>query len=53
MVPKRQAMADGQISGFRAVLFRMVPKLPNSLWMAAYRFRAVLFRMVPKHDRNV
>ena len=34
--------------GFRAVLFRMVPKLPNSLWMAAYRFRAVLFRMVPK-----
>ena len=34
--------------GFRAVLFRMVPK-PCS-WCAAisHRFRAVLFRMVPK-----
>ena len=34
--------------GFRAVLFRMVPKL----WMPPFalerRFRAVLFRMVPK-----
>lgn len=34
--------------GFRAVLFRMVPK-PNSLHLQSeLRFRAVLFRMVPK-----
>ena len=35
--------------GFRAVLFRMVPK-PAILWIAVPKgFRAVLFRMVPKH----
>ena len=34
--------------GFRAVLFRMVPKLLNFRNSGTYRFRAVLFRMVPK-----
>ena len=34
--------------GFRAVLFRMVPKLEVKLRADDVRFRAVLFRMVPK-----
>ena len=34
--------------GFRAVLFRMVPKLAALKESLASRFRAVLFRMVPK-----
>ena len=34
--------------GFRAVLFRMVPKLLSSPPAIPVRFRAVLFRMVPK-----
>ena len=34
--------------GFRAVLFRMVPKQKGILYCKAVRFRAVLFRMVPK-----
>ena len=34
--------------GFRAVLFRMVPKQPNRLYINGSGFRAVLFRMVPK-----
>ncbi len=34
--------------GFRAVLFRMVPKLSNGRKREYMRFRAVLFRMVPK-----
>ena len=34
--------------GFRAVLFRMVPKPPNTMKLLQRRFRAVLFRMVPK-----
>ena len=33
---------------FRAVLFRMVPKLLNGAFEATAGFRAVLFRMVPK-----
>ena len=37
--------------GFRAVLFRMVPKLKEHLAMIAACFRAVLFRMVPKHEK--
>ena len=39
--------------GFRAVLFRMVPKLEFLPSVISYGFRAVLFRMVPKrhgHD---
>ena len=35
--------------GFRAVLFRMVPKQIASLIRLVTSFRAVLFRMVPKH----
>ena len=34
--------------GFRAVLFRMVPKLDNHDIQNQACFRAVLFRMVPK-----
>ena len=34
--------------GFRAVLFRMVPKQLTLLFVLASCFRAVLFRMVPK-----
>ncbi len=34
--------------GFRAVLFRMVPKLKALQIWPLRRFRAVLFRMVPK-----
>ena len=36
--------------GFRAVLFRMVPKHFNPNKISEFCFRAVLFRMVPKHD---
>ena len=36
------------LRGFRAVLFRMVPKHENIEAIKALRFRAVLFRMVPK-----
>ena len=36
--------------GFRAVLFRMVPKPASVKSLKALCFRAVLFRMVPKHD---
>ena len=35
--------------GFRAVLFRMVPKPINSSNEPTFCFRAVLFRMVTKH----
>ena len=35
--------------GFRAVLFRMVPKLISFRFSVITCFRAVLFRMVPKH----
>ena len=34
--------------GFRAVLFRMVPKLVTVQLLKLLCFRAVLFRMVPK-----
>ncbi len=34
--------------GFRAVLFRMVPKQYDGNEWWEYSFRAVLFRMVPK-----
>ena len=36
------------LRGFRAVLFRMVPKLPTGSSTFDFSFRAVLFRMVPK-----
>ena len=38
--------------GFRAVLFRMVPKLSHISSYPSISFRAVLFRMVPKLDKN-
>ena len=36
------------LRGFRAVLFRMVPKPTVDLGIITGSFRAVLFRMVPK-----
>ena len=45
MVPKQLLEL---LDGFRAVLFRMVPKPVLDNWNALTRFRAVLFRMVPK-----
>ena len=36
------------LRGFRAVLFRMVPKLVRIDLALVFCFRAVLFRMVPK-----
>ena len=38
--------------GFRAVLFRMVPKHELEHDINKFGFRAVLFRMVPKHVIN-
>ena len=38
--------------GFRAVLFRMVPKRQKLSSLLMTCFRAVLFRMVPKHACN-
>ena len=38
--------------GFRAVLFRMVPKLYQVVSLREQRFRAVLFRMVPKPTKQ-
>ena len=40
---------ENKISGFRAVLFRMVPKRLILTSQKTLCFRAVLFRMVPKH----
>ena len=37
--------------GFRAVLFRMVPKQTATEVVSENCFRAVLFRMVPKQKR--
>ncbi len=39
--------------GFRAVLFRMVPKPADEQFEDNYRFRAVLFRMVPKQLMSI
>ena len=38
------------LRGFRAVLFRMVPKLGLQVQDSPVGFRAVLFRMVPKQQ---
>ena len=38
------------LRGFRAVLFRMVPKQLGLVEEVTHSFRAVLFRMVPKHE---
>ena len=38
------------LRGFRAVLFRMVPKQQGQIKLEIVCFRAVLFRMVPKQQ---
>ena len=38
--------------GFRAVLFRMVPKQLSNMVLIRGCFRAVLFRMVPKPEHK-
>ena len=48
MVPKHQLLDTITRQRFRAVLFRMVPKLPPDGLSSDKCFRAVLFRMVPK-----
>ena len=48
MVPKHIVLSNQKDTGFRAVLFRMVPKLADFLRFVFACFRAVLFRMVPK-----
>ena len=39
--------------GFRAVLFRMVPKPESTKRGSQTGFRAVLFRMVPKPENEI
>uniref|UniRef100_UPI00085BEE81 hypothetical protein n=1 Tax=Streptococcus agalactiae TaxID=1311 RepID=UPI00085BEE81 len=48
MVPKHGNTILIEVPGFRAVLFRMVPKLRKGCDKSHISFRAVLFRMVPK-----
>ena len=48
MVPKHLCTRPRLLLGFRAVLFRMVPKPDQLIVLPARCFRAVLFRMVPK-----
>ena len=48
MARLRNFETKNSLRGFRAVLFRMVPKQVSSLYLGVYCFRAVLFRMVPK-----
>ena len=48
MVPKQDFNSIRAKGRFRAVLFRMVPKHMQALYVLWMRFRAVLFRMVPK-----
>ena len=48
MVPKQVSDGLAEDDGFRAVLFRMVPKRGSLMHPVASSFRAVLFRMVPK-----
>ena len=50
IVRLRNLVEKNDLRGFRAVLFRMVPKLALKFSTSAARFRAVLFRMVPKPD---
>ena len=48
MVPKLEGAVNHIAFGFRAVLFRMVPKHGLYDGPIPQSFRAVLFRMVPK-----
>ena len=41
------------LRGFRAVLFRMVPKHVSFGFVTSECFRAVLFRMVPKQKCHI
>ena len=50
MVPKPSFFQTHVAAGFRAVLFRMVPKLESLIRSGNICFRAVLFRMVPKQS---
>ena len=52
MARLRNFETKNSLRGFRAVLFRMVPK--PILWTnpLVVRFRAVLFRMVPKQENH-
>ena len=44
----RNLVEKNDLRGFRAVLFRMVPKRIDCSLLQDVSFRAVLFRMVPK-----
>ena len=48
MARLRNFETKNSLRGFRAVLFRMVPKQISQLSCIITGFRAVLFRMVPK-----
>ena len=48
MVPKLSRGIEVTVNSFRAVLFRMVPKLVGLQLQECVSFRAVLFRMVSK-----
>ena len=50
MARLRNFETKNSLRGFRAVLFRMVPKQQRCLMRGYHRFRAVLFRMVPKQE---
>ena len=52
MVPKLEDDTWSPVGGFRAVLFRMVPKQEVPLLIDEDSFRAVLFRMVPTHIKS-
>ena len=51
MVPKQCGLRGCLHPCFRAVLFRMVPKLSEPGQPPKQCFRAVLFRMVPKQHK--
>ena len=51
MVRLRNLVRKSGPRGFRAVLFRMVPKQVKDAMGNYLSFRAVLFRMVPKRRR--
>ena len=48
MARLRNFETKNSLRGFRAVLFRMVPKREIGSYLLTGCFRAVLFRMVPK-----
>ena len=52
MARLRNFETKNSLRGFRAVLFRMVPKLSVEPYHQNIRFRAVLFRMVPKRHHR-